>query len=61
MADPSPEVESSPIELEDRGSKGRYFLRSIAGEEAEMTFTKISDTDKLGFRPAVFPGVWKRK
>ena len=43
MADPSPEVESSPIELEDRGSKGRYFLRSIAGEEAEMTFTKISE------------------
>ena len=36
--------ESLPeIEFEDRGSKGRYVLRSPAGDEAEMTFTKIGD------------------
>ncbi|MGX9142879.1 GNAT family N-acetyltransferase [Mesorhizobium sp. 128a] len=31
------------IELEDRGSKGRYFLRGPDGSEAEMTFTKIGE------------------
>ncbi|TIP96472.1 MAG: N-acetyltransferase, partial [Mesorhizobium sp.] len=36
MADQLPE-----IELEDRGSKGRYLLRGPDGAEAEMTFTKI--------------------
>ena len=31
------------IELEDRGSKGRYVLRGPDGAEAEMTFTKIGE------------------
>ncbi|MER8483278.1 MAG: N-acetyltransferase [Mesorhizobium sp.] len=31
------------IELEDRGSKGRYLLRGPDGAEAEMTFTKIGE------------------
>jgi len=31
------------IQLEDRGSKGRYFLRGQDGAEAEMTFTKIGE------------------
>ena len=31
------------IQLEDRGSKGRYFIRTPQGEEAEMTFTKIGE------------------
>lgn len=31
------------IELEDRGSKGRYFLRGPDGAEAEMTFTRIGE------------------
>jgi predicted GNAT family acetyltransferase len=31
------------IELEDRGSKGRYVLRSPDGEEAEMTFSKAGE------------------
>ena len=35
--------QTSDIVLEDKGSKGRYFLRSPAGEEAEMTFTKIGE------------------
>lgn len=34
---------TAEIELEDKGSKGRYFLRSPQGEEAEMTFTKIGE------------------
>ncbi len=38
MSDERPE-----IQLQDTGSKGRYFLRSPAGEMAEMTFTKIGD------------------
>ena len=38
MADQLPE-----IELEDRGSKGRYVLRGPGGAEAEMTFTKIGE------------------
>ena len=31
------------IELEDSGSKGRYFLRSPEGAVAEMTFTKVGE------------------
>ena len=31
------------IELEDRGSKGRYVLRSASGDEAEMTYTKVGE------------------
>ena len=34
--------QSTPsIEREDNGSKGRYFLRSAKGDEAEMTFSKV--------------------
>lgn len=29
------------IETEDNGNKGRYFLRGMGGDEAEMTFTKV--------------------
>jgi predicted GNAT family acetyltransferase len=37
--------ESLPeITLQETGSKGRYLLRSPAGEEAEMTFSKVGDT-----------------
>ena len=32
------------IELEDSGSKGRYFLRSPEGVVAEMTFSKVGDS-----------------
>ena len=32
------------IELEDFGSKGRYFLRSPDGAIAEMTFSKVGET-----------------
>jgi len=32
------------IELEDSGSKGRYFLRSPEGAVAEMTFSKVGDS-----------------
>ena len=35
--------ETAEIVLEDKGSKGRYFLRVAAGDEAEMTFTKIGE------------------
>lgn len=38
MTDPTTE-----IVFEDNGSKGRYFLRSPAGDEAEMTFTRIGE------------------
>ena len=31
------------IVFQDNGSKGRYFMRSAAGDEAEMTFTKIGE------------------
>lgn len=34
---------SMQIELEDRGTKGRYFLRAPGGEIAEMTFTKVGE------------------
>ena len=40
MAD---ETQGPAIELEDNGSKGRYFLRAPTGEEAEMTFTRIGE------------------
>ena len=43
MTDETPQVEGPAIELEDRGSKGRYVLRSPAGDEAEMTFTTIGE------------------
>lgn len=32
------------IRLEDYGSKGRYSIRSEAGAVAEMTFSKVGDT-----------------
>ena len=38
MTDELPE-----ISLQDSGSKGRYVLRSAAGDEAEMTFTKVGE------------------
>jgi predicted GNAT family acetyltransferase len=31
------------IQIEDRGSKGRYFIRTSAGDEAEMTYTTIGE------------------
>ncbi|MEO5325406.1 GNAT family N-acetyltransferase [Mesorhizobium sp. CC13] len=31
------------IELEDRGTKGRYVIRGSGGAEAEMTFTTVSE------------------
>ena len=43
MSGELPEENLPEIELEDRGSKGRYVLRSPAGDEAEMTFTKIGE------------------
>ena len=43
MTDEAPRIELENVELEDRGSKGRYFLRSPAGDEAEMTFTRIGE------------------
>ncbi len=33
--------DANDIKLEDTGSKGRYVIRSPAGDEAEMTFTKV--------------------
>ncbi|KGN31666.1 acetyltransferase [Knoellia sinensis KCTC 19936] len=38
MTDTLPE-----IRLEDSGSKGRYVLRSAAGDEAEMTFSRAGE------------------
>jgi uncharacterized protein len=35
--------ESPKIELEDLGSKGRYFLRAPDGAVAEMTFSKVGE------------------
>lgn len=32
------------IQFEDHGSKGRYFIRAPAGGVAEMTFTKIGES-----------------
>lgn len=31
------------IRFEDNGTKGRYFIRTPAGDEAEMTFTKVGE------------------
>ncbi len=31
------------IQLQDTGSKGRYFLRGRGGAEAEMTFSKAGE------------------
>lgn len=36
--------EAPEIQLQDGGSKGRYFLRSPAGDIAEMTFTRIGES-----------------
>jgi predicted GNAT family acetyltransferase len=38
MTDELPE-----IQIEDKGSKGRYFLRTPDGAEAEMTFSKAGE------------------
>lgn len=35
--------ELAAIELEDRGTKGRYVIRAPNGDEAEMTFTKVDE------------------
>ena len=35
--------QSTTIELEDTGSKGRYFVHSPEGALAEMTFSKVGD------------------
>lgn len=35
--------EEPQIQLEDIGSKGRYFLRAPDGSEAEMTFSKAGE------------------
>jgi phospholipase/carboxylesterase len=46
-AQPGPDTEMTEalpeIQIEDTGSKGRYFLRGPAGAEAEMTFSKAGD------------------
>jgi predicted GNAT family acetyltransferase len=31
------------IRLDDSGAKGRYFIRTAAGDEAEMTFSKAGE------------------
>ena len=33
----------SEIHVEENGSKGRYSLRSLSGDVAEMTFTRIGE------------------
>ena len=35
--------EQPEIQLEEEGSKGRYFLRGPGGEVAEMTFSKAGE------------------
>jgi len=35
---------SNDVMLEDRGSKGRYLFRDENGAEAEMTFTKVGES-----------------
>ncbi len=35
------------IELEENGSKGRYVLRGPDGAEAEMTFTRVGNTQLI--------------
>lgn len=32
------------IELEEKGSKGRYVVKNPDGAEAEMTFSKVGDS-----------------
>lgn len=33
-----------PIELEDKGNKGRYVVRGPDGAEAEMTYTRVGES-----------------
>ena len=35
------------IELEENGSKGRYVLRGPDGAEAEMTFTRVGNSQLI--------------
>ena len=35
------------IKREDNGSKGRFFMRLDTGEEAEMTYTYVGDTQVI--------------
>ncbi|MER2534977.1 MAG: GNAT family N-acetyltransferase [Rhizobiaceae bacterium] len=37
-------MSDTEITLEETGSKGRYVFRAASGEEAEMTFSKVGDT-----------------
>lgn len=39
--------EDLPITLEDKGSKGRYVVQAPDGTEAEMTFTKVGDSQLI--------------
>lgn len=36
-----------PITLEEDGSRGRYVVRGPDGAEAEMTFTKVGDSQLI--------------
>lgn len=36
-----------PIEIEDGGAKGRYVVKGADGAEAEMTFTKVGDSQLI--------------
>jgi predicted GNAT family acetyltransferase len=40
-------IEDQTIELEDHGSKGRYVLRGPNGAVAEMTFSKVGETQLI--------------
>ena len=42
-----------PIELEDKGGKGRYVVRGPDGAEAEMTFTRVGDSQIIIDHPGV--------
>jgi len=35
------------IKREDNGSKGRFYIRLDTGEEAEMTYTYVGDTQVI--------------
>ena len=35
------------IKREDNGSKGRFYMRLDTGEEAEMTYTYVGDTQVI--------------
>lgn len=37
-------MSDTEITLEETSSKGRYVLRAASGEEAEMTFSKVGDS-----------------